>query len=82
MKTMTIDQQIIELLATSSIAPMMKSIIEVSLPVMAEKNKENVLNHLKKEQKNLVALKKKEEKIIDKYQGIMKKLSAIQSKTK
>jgi hypothetical protein len=70
-----LDDEIERLLETSSIAPLLKSILRASLYTMPHANKLAVLESLRKESKKLLILKAKQEKIIEKYRGIMGKLS-------
>jgi len=67
--------EIERLLEMSSISPLLKAIVKASLPSMPLENKLAVLRSLQNEQRKLLLLKKKEEKIIEKYRGMMEKLS-------
>lgn len=73
-----IDQEIERMLETSSISPLLKAIVKAALYTMPYENKLSILKSLQKEQRKLLLLKKKEEKIIEKYRGMMEKLSKQQ----
>lgn len=73
-----IDLEIERMLETSSVSPLLKAIVKASLYNMPYANKMAILRSLQKEQRKLLILKKKEEKIIEKYRGMMEKLSKQQ----
>jgi len=70
-----LNYEIERLLETSSIAPLLKAIVKASLPTMSLEGKLSVLESLKKEHQKLIILKARQEKIIEKYRGIMEGLS-------
>ncbi|MFA6917792.1 MAG: hypothetical protein WC285_03070 [Candidatus Gracilibacteria bacterium] len=70
-----IDQEIARMLETSSISPLLKAIVKASLHSMPYENKLSVLRSLQNEQRKLLILKKKEEKVVEKYRGMMENLS-------
>lgn len=73
-----IDYTIERLLETSSVSPLLKAIVMASLSSMPYENKLAIIKSLQKEQRKLFLLKKKEEKVIEKYRGMMAKLSKQQ----
>jgi len=73
-----IDLEIERMLETSSVSPLLKAIVKESLYTMPYANKLAILKSLQKEQRKLLILRKKEEKIIEKYRGLMEKLSKQQ----
>jgi hypothetical protein len=73
-----IDLEIERMLETSSVSPLLKAIVKASLYTMPYANKLAILKSLQKEQRKLLILRKKEEKIIEKYRGLMEKLSKQQ----
>ena len=75
-----IDSEIERMLETSSVSPLLKAIVKASLYTMPYDSKLAILRSLQKEQRKLLLLKKKEEKIIEKYRGMMEKLSSQQHK--
>ena len=73
----TTEENILDLLKTSKIPGMIKSLLEAALPSYEEAKKKNILKILVDEERSLFLLAQKKLRIVSKYQDVMANVQKI-----